>query len=216
MEDDRSIMRGTGQGLLEFCDRAATRGDMDAGRAKAMRSTSRRILEVESADLDAINLRELDVDDLLDRFGKLKKADYSDGSLKTYQSRFRSVVSMYLAWLDDDPNWKAGGPTRKPTPSSNGSPRKGSSRRSRQPAARERPAEESAETTARDTPPMVQPPGTQLLTYDVPLRPDLIVRVTLPIDLTDADAERFCAFVRSLAFSGRVGGPETDQVEGDE
>ena len=101
MGADPSIMRGTGQGLLEFCDRLANRGDIEPDRAKAYRTSAKKILEVESDNLDDINLRELDVDDLFARFAKLNKAVYSDGSLKTYRSRFRLVVHMYLAWLDD-------------------------------------------------------------------------------------------------------------------
>jgi len=38
------------------------------------------------------------------------------------------------------------------------------------------------------------------ITYDVPIRPDLVVRVTLPVDLTEADADRLSAFFRSLVF----------------
>jgi hypothetical protein len=43
---------------------------------------------------------------------------------------------------------------------------------------------------------------TALITHDVPLRPDLIVRLTLPVDLTAADAQRMCAFITALAFEG--------------
>jgi hypothetical protein len=42
--------------------------------------------------------------------------------------------------------------------------------------------------------------GVRLVAYEVPLRPDLLVRQTLPVDLTAADADRLSAFVRSLAF----------------
>jgi hypothetical protein len=39
-----------------------------------------------------------------------------------------------------------------------------------------------------------------MLVYNFPLRPDLVVRLSLPADLTGAEAERFAGFVRSLAF----------------
>lgn len=42
---------------------------------------------------------------------------------------------------------------------------------------------------------------TPVTTYDVPLRPDLIIRMTLPVDLTEADADRLAAFFRGLVFS---------------
>jgi hypothetical protein len=47
------------------------------------------------------------------------------------------------------------------------------------------------------------------MTYDVPLRPDLIVRLTLPIDLTETDAKRLSSFVDALAFSGPVASEKT-------
>jgi hypothetical protein len=215
MEPDPAIMRGSGQGLLEFCDRLAARGDIDPDRAKAYRTSAKKILEVESATLDEINLRELDVDELFARFTKLNKAVYSDGSLKTYRSRLKQAVGMYLAWLDDDPAWKTGG---RPAPKtaangSVGSARKTTSRRPKTPTAQ--PENENAEVTDEKVLPMMSSSGTQLITYDVPLRHDLIIRMTLPIDLTEADADRLTAFVRSLAFSRRSGKPETHQVEGD-
>ena len=41
---------------------------------------------------------------------------------------------------------------------------------------------------------------TPVATYDVPLRPDLIIRMTLPVYLTEADADRLAAFFRGLVF----------------
>lgn len=43
-------------------------------------------------------------------------------------------------------------------------------------------------------------PPSQVIAYDLPLRPDLLVRLTLPADLTKADADRVAEFVQSLAF----------------
>lgn len=37
-----------------------------------------------------------------------------------------------------------------------------------------------------------------LLTYDFPLRPDLLIRIELPSNLTEAEAARLAAFLRSL------------------
>ena len=51
---------------------------------------------------------------------------------------------------------------------------------------------------------------TPVATYDVPLRPDLIIRMTLPVYLTEADADRLAAFFRGLVFPepGQPGDPE--------
>lgn len=40
----------------------------------------------------------------------------------------------------------------------------------------------------------------QLVAYALPLRRNLIIRLTLPSDLTVADAERLAGTVRALAF----------------
>jgi len=126
VEGNPAIMRGTGQGLLEFCERLAARGDIDPATARAYRSTAKKILETESTDLNDVNLRELDVDDLFVRFTKLNKPAYSEGSLKTYRSRFNQAVGMYLAWLDDDRGWKTGG---RPAPKTAANGSAGSARK---------------------------------------------------------------------------------------
>ena len=110
-EERKEIMNGNGLGLLQFCDRVGERGDINAATAKALRSTAGKILAVESPDLAAIDMRVLDVDDLLKRWVNLHRADYSEGSIETYRSRFRLAVAMYLAWLAEDPAWKTAGRT---------------------------------------------------------------------------------------------------------
>lgn len=46
----------------------------------------------------------------------------------------------------------------------------------------------------------------RLVSYEMPLRPGLLVRFTLPSDLTHDDADRVASFVRSLAFGATGGG----------
>jgi hypothetical protein len=210
-ESGRQIMHGNGQGLLEFCDRIAERGDLNRNTAGGLRAAAKNVLEVESPDLDSIDVRKLDVEGLLGRFVNRRKADYGDGSLETYRSRFRLVVAMYLAWLDDDPNWKTAGRSAKRQAKGVGQAAQSGNRRPR-PKVDDKP---SGSTSAADETPAMSAVSTsvRLMTYDVPLRPDLIVRVTLPIDLTTDDAERFANFIRVLAFSGR-GEPATGGEEG--
>lgn len=206
-QDSRQIMHGNGQGLLEFCARNAERGELNPTTARAMRVTAGKILAIESPDPSSVDLRTLDVDALLDRFGKLKKADYSEGSLETYRSRFRLAVGMYLAWLADDPKWKDAGRVVRTSKGGAVSPQ-ASRRQHRARSQVQSNTHGSANGSASDehahagTPAVEE--GVRLMTYDVPLRPDLIVRVTLPLDLTADDAERFANFVRVLAFSGQT------------
>jgi hypothetical protein len=194
-------MQGTGQGMVEFFERAAGRGELNRTTALGIRTTARKVLAVESEDLSSVDLRGLDIDDLLGRFVRLNKADYSEGSIETYRSRFRLGIAMYLAWLDNDPDWKSAGRTA-------------AKRTARQPAAnmragsrtpRERP-DKKAEPGTSEPPPSAaayaSASANRVMTYDVPLRPDLVVRLTLPIDLTAMDAKRLSNFINALAFSG--------------
>ncbi len=65
----------------------------------------------------------------------------------------------------------------------------------------------------RDRPQFTAPPGLpwaarmrkppkviSLITHDFPLRPDLLIRMTLPVELTGDDARRVNDFVRALAI----------------
>jgi hypothetical protein len=197
-EAPREIMAGTGQGLLEFYDRAAERGDMNASTAKGGRAAAKKVLSAESEDLSSIQLRDLDIDDLLGRFAQLNRAEFSDGSLNTYRSRFRLGVEMYLAWLDNDPNWKR--PGRPAKGAARGPAGAGARPAARRPKEREgKPAEADPSPAAAS---FTHMSGVKVMSYDVPLRRDLVVRLTLPVDLTDLDAQRLTNFVNALAFSG--------------
>jgi hypothetical protein len=206
-EERKEIMNGNGLGLLQFCDRAGERGEINVSTAKALRSTAKKILAVESADLGAIELRALDVDDLLSRWVNLNRADYGAGSIETYRSRFRLAVAMYLAWLAEDPNWRMAGraaPRRAATRSSDS--RTASNWRQGKPKPAERAVNDLDESSRSSSPdiPADSRPAHRMMTYDVPLRSDVVVRVTLPFDLTTEDAQRLKNFVDALAFSGRT------------
>ncbi len=54
-----------------------------------------------------------------------------------------------------------------------------------------------------------QPP--RFLTHHLPLRPDCVVQLTLPTDLTQAEANRLSAFLDVLV----LGDQDTDDGEGD-
>lgn len=44
------------------------------------------------------------------------------------------------------------------------------------------------------------PIGDRLVGYDIAVRPTVMGRLILPADLTEAEAERVCAIVRSVAW----------------
>src|SRR5450759_3976332 len=181
---------GTGAGLLLFLAWAGDKGELNSVTAKALASAVRAMLSIE-AEPNLVDIRSLDVDRLMERFDTLNRTKYSTGSMSTYKSRFRQSVAMYLAWLDNNSSWKMAGK------SSRGS----SSQQTRSGRPRKAGTVDGAATAPE---PDLAAQGAQvprLVAYDVPLRPDMIVRLTLPFDLTQSDAERVATFVRSLAFA---------------
>lgn len=191
---------GTGAGLLAFLDRIGSHGEINPATARALRAAAKSVLAIE-ADPDGVDVRGIDVDNVLDRFENLNRARMKDDSMATYRSRFRIAVAMYIAWLAKEPNWKSAGKRRPAKSASNGG--RHTSVRSRR-SGRTEPV---AETGVTKTVPSEEP-APRMVVYDMPLRRDLLVRITLPVDLTTADADRVAAFVRSLAFDRP--GPSSD------
>ncbi|MFC8431636.1 hypothetical protein [Streptomyces sp. NPDC057253] len=196
---------GTGAGLIAFIDRAAKRGEIPRGTATALRISVTHILGTEEVEFDAIDIRSLDVEDLIQRFENLKSAELSPASISTYRSRFRQAVSMYKKYLDGG-SWKPVIKIRRPKNGTNGrsteekSPTASDDIEAGTEIAVDQVPTQSAPLTHRSDA-VAQP---ALVSYSLPLRPDLIVRIELPIDLTGADAARISAFVKSLAFDERL------------
>jgi hypothetical protein len=199
---------GTGAGFNAFLDYIGQRSEINPSTAKGFQVTASKVLSLEP-DPDQVDMRKLDVDGVLDRFETLKRLEYSPGSMGTYKSRFRQSVAMYLAWLDNNSNWKnAGKPATNTGKSSGGGPR---AQRSPRPPRAQQPARKGSPPEPPE--PSNEPPSTRMVAYDMPLRPDLIIRITLPVDLTATDAERVAAFVRSLAFAPNSPSPHSQPEE---
>lgn len=161
---------------------AGHEGALNETTARALKGAANRVLQVED-DPDHVDLRSLDVEAVLDRFETLYRTGYTSGSMSTYKTRFRQAITMYLAWLDQDPHWKSVVKSRRTAPREDVSAVSVMS-------GRQRATSEVQPTDA----------GHRLVTHHLPLRPDLLVRIELPVHLTRTDAERIAAFVRSLAF----------------
>src|SRR6266545_3531645 len=114
---------------------------------------------------DDLDVRTIDVDDVLDQFEDAAAGRLTTHSLQTYRAGFRRGLDMFLRWQAKDPRWDIG-------PSS----------RARRPPA---PA------TGSD--------GT--IPHTFPVRAGITTRLTLPVDLTAAEADRLAQFIRSLVVA---------------
>lgn len=192
----------SGAGLIEFLDAAIEKGWLNVSSAKAMRTATQKILEVEGG-WQSLDLRSLDVDSLLSRFRNLRRNDYSDDSMRVYRQRFGQALKMHLARLENDGNWRSYGPQSSPRSSSGGGSRSGGRKGATAtvPTPREAPSAESAEreddtvSSASTT----NPGGMSLMRFPFPLREAVDVYLALPRDLNTDEADRLAGFIRSLA-----------------
>jgi hypothetical protein len=166
-------------------------------QALAYRTAARRVLEV-ADDPDAVDLSNVDVEDLLRRFRIKNKTKLAEQSFAAYESRFRRGLTMYLRWLDNEPDWA------------------GKSWRSRKPGIK---TVSNGESGARTPPPTSTPPvpvsasvdehgqngGTfpekpELFDYPVALVDSKVTAILrLPRTYTTGDAARMSALINALA-----------------
>lgn len=181
------MMDGTGAGLLGFLTWAAERGALNASTAGAMKAAVSATLEVEGDDLSGMDVRKLDVEDLLDRFARKKGHKYSPDSLATYQGRFRRALEMYIEYLANPAGWK---------PPKARSPRKAKS------ISKDNGSNAGATVGAQPaaTPTSASATDHQLITYPFPLRSGTTAYFQLPRDLPRSEVERMVGFLQSLAI----------------
>lgn len=180
------LTSGTAAGLYTFLDIAIKRGDIGHSTGIALRSASKKVLDLEE-DHD-LELRSLDQEDLLRRFHIKSKVDLNDQSRARYESRFRRAVEMYLKYLANDPSWK-------PAPSK--------SHVSTQRATTSRPtAAPTAPSNATATHPLPR-----MIEFPIPLRPGVQGKLVLPDDLTKKEAERVVRVVSALAIEEPLSPP---------
>jgi hypothetical protein len=110
----------------------------------------------------------LDVETTLDQFEAATRGLLTANSISTYRTGFRSGLARYLQWRAGDPNWDAGPSSRR--------------------------ARVAGKIVNEHTP----PGGVTIVSHVFPIRPGLTMRLPLPIDLTEAEAERLTRFIRSL------------------
>ncbi len=196
MADDE-LHSGTAAGLLRFLGYSAEKGLINATTAGARRSACTKVLEIDGPKWREQSIADLDVEDQLDQFSRKAGGKYSPGSLATYGQRFRDAVTDYAQFLANPTGYRGSKPrTRSRATSGQIAASSGSRTRS------------SRATTP--APPASRDAG--LITYPFPLASGALGYVQLPRELTPADIERLCHFVRSLAIddpsgAGRVPGP---------
>lgn len=183
----------TGAGLIDFLDAAIEKGWINVGSAKALKTATLKIFEVESG-WESMDLRNLDADSIFERFRNLRRNSYSDDSMRVYRTRFGQALQMHLARLDGENNWKSYGPSARMSSSAKCVSASKATAVASAVAANTKVPEEAlpvhGDSTSGSAP---------LIRFSFPLRDAVDVWLTLPRDLASHEAERLAVFIRSLA-----------------
>jgi hypothetical protein len=133
---------------------------------------------------DTVDLRKLDLDDLLDRFRRADQPLSLRESQETYEARVRKTINIYIKYFDRDPTWKQVAAGKGPRPKKS-TPAK-SFNGTTPPVEEETLVVPVAHTPAARVP--VEDEHT--VTVPVPLSWDGVHKATLimPIDLSDKEA----------------------------
>lgn len=186
---------GTGDALVEHWKRMAEKHLVNENTAGALRAACTKVLGVFGDDWKGVDVRSLDVDDVLLRFQNKHHKDLTPQSLATYQSRFKTALNGYLEYLENPSGWRPKASKAKVSPVR---PRPDAVSPSR--SATVSPAEDNGDA---DDGNFSVPADT--LTHRFPLSDGSLATLVLPVQLRKADVRRLTAFLDALAFEDDAG-----------
>jgi len=182
MTSNAESINSSGQALVDHWKWAAEKGLMNNNTAASLGAATRQVLSVVD-NWQTLDVRALDVEDILRRFQNKRGKDFVPQSLNTYKARFAQAVRLFISYLDDPGGWKpTSGNGRTPT-------------RQKKQAVRSTDAPLSAERES-PSPPRV----TGLVEYPFPLREGRFAYLRLPVDLSKADVQRLTAYLNTLVM----------------
>jgi hypothetical protein len=138
-------------------------------------------------------LQSIYVEALFARFRNLSKI--APGSLAAYESRFRSGLQSYLAYLDNPTSYQP--KMRKPAQHDEKTTLKSKAKST---------AGSQVASLGSATPLSITSSAAKLVVYPFPVRPDVFAELKLPADLTVDEALRLSAFLKAVALSDSGGG----------
>jgi hypothetical protein len=181
-------LEAIGSGLVEFLSFASEKGMLNGNTAGALRAAVREVLSaVEPDGWETVDLRTIDIEDFVTRFERLRLGKYKPESLLVYKSRFRNSVQMYLQYLENPSGWRY--------------------KAERPAAARRKHAAATVPSEHAGTETQAVLVRASTIEYPFPLRPGLVVKVVLPVDLTRPEGKRLAAFIDSLAVDATLALP---------
>jgi hypothetical protein len=178
----------TGAGLLAFCDWMKDKGYAGPAAADAWKSAAKVVFEtVEGESYEAMSLDGIDLDDYVRRFQTLGGAKYRAETVVRYRNRIRTLMDAQAYYIEHGkaPSTKRG----TPKPKSEADPvtttlDAAGAKRSTPPSG--------------TTPLSPIPPRPDFFEFTYPLAPGRMVRMELPMQMTQREIDRLCAVLQTL------------------
>lgn len=183
--------------LRNFLDYAAEKGLINKHTAQSRKQAATKILSVldESEQKD---LRQIDREEVFQRFSNLNSSSFKPSSLKVYQSRLSTALDDFIEWTDDPASFKPskGRATKKNdrngNENENGSVKRSGATTGTRGAVGQHGlgGTENQDTANRKS----------TMSIPIPLRADFIVECSgLPTDLTKSEANKISAVIQAYA-----------------
>jgi len=173
-------METTAKALIDHWAWATKRGLMNANTAGSLRAACAKVLSIFD-DLQAVDVRQLDVEETLRRFKNLRGKDLKPDSIEAYEQRFRQALKSFLDYVDDPGAWK---PTAR-------APERNGHAKPRAAAAKDAGA---APSVTPDT------ANGRAIDYPFPLGNGFVAHLVLPTDLKAGDIARITTFMGTLVL----------------
>jgi len=175
--------------LITFLDYLGQKGFIPQATANARKASVNQVLSVLS-DLEAEDVTQLDIDDVMTKFGHLHGRKYSQGSVATYKSRLQSSLDDFKRYLENPMGFRVIKPSKD-----------GAIVKTKKLKIRKPPQRAASESSVSQSGPLNSSTPNELANIlPIPLRSDLTVHIRgLPFDLTQAEADRIANVVKAMA-----------------
>lgn len=184
MEKDYSL-----DAFNRFFDYAASKELLKRNTAQSRKAAINKILEnFEQSELT--DLRELDIDQAFNRFENISGTQYKPDSLQVYLSRARTALIDFIAYVDSPSSFKPASAQRSVAKQKNEAKNNTNNNK----------ISEKQRDTSNSENEIIDHLEIKHIIVPIPIRENLTVKIiNLPVDLTQAEAERLAAIVKAYA-----------------
>ena len=170
------------EGLMNFLTYLANKGLMNSNTVAARKAAANKMLAVLD-EVEAKDLRTVDLDSVASRFFNLNKNDFTPDSLTTYKSRLKSAVDDFIKHTDSPASFKPqASKTRNPSAvRADTAPKNGTENTNQKGNSFNSPQYDNS--------------------FPIPIREGIQVKlVGIPADLTRREAQKISNVVMALAL----------------